>query len=82
MVSTLSDDTLTQLADRFTHELIENWIKTLDYEKILPIMAFEPNSRVVGNATIHFYPSVGKKHIGSFGIFNPTITRVEALDHI
>ena len=69
MVSTLSNDTLTQLAERFTHELIENWIKTLDYDKILPIMAFEPDGRVVGDSTIHFYPSEGKKHIGSFGIF-------------
>jgi RimJ/RimL family protein N-acetyltransferase len=68
MVSTLSNDTLAQLADRFTHELIENWIKTLDYDKILPIMAFELDGRVVGDATIHFYPSEGKKHIGVFGI--------------
>ena len=69
MVSTLSDDTLTQLVDRFTHELIENWIKALDYDKILPIMAFEPDGRVVGDATVHFYPSEGRKHIGAFGIF-------------
>lgn len=69
MVSTLSDDTLAQLAERFTHELIENWIKTLDYDKILPIMAFEPDDRVVGDSTIHFYPSEGKNRIGSFSVF-------------
>jgi RimJ/RimL family protein N-acetyltransferase len=68
MVSTLSKDSLTQLSDRYTYELIEYWIKTLDYDKILPVMAFEPNGRVIGSATLHFYPNEGKKHVGVFGI--------------
>jgi RimJ/RimL family protein N-acetyltransferase len=69
MVSTLSNKTLSQLTDRFTHELIQNWMKTLDYDKIIPIMAFDADSRVVGNAFIHLNQSEAKKHVGVFGIF-------------
>ncbi|MCX6653805.1 MAG: hypothetical protein NTY03_01655 [Candidatus Bathyarchaeota archaeon] len=82
MVSMLSDDTLAQLTDRFTHELIENWIKTLDYEKILPIMPL--NQMAESSATLQFtFTSAKSRNTSAHSVFSSTtITRAEALDPI
>jgi putative acetyltransferase len=69
MVSTFSEETLSLLTDRFTPELIKRWMETLDYERILPIMAFEPGGRAVGNAFLHLPRNEESKHKGIFGIF-------------
>lgn len=69
MVSTFSKETLGLLTDRFSPELIERWMETLDYERIIPIMAFELGGRAVGNAFIHIPRNKESKHKGIFGIF-------------
>lgn len=69
MVSTFSEETLSLLTDRFTPELVERWMETLDYERILPIMAFEPGGGAVGNAFLHLPRNEESKHRGIFGIF-------------
>ena len=52
MFSSLSEETLKNLPERHTRELIEDWVTALNYERILPILAFEAEnpSRMVASA--------------------------------
>jgi RimJ/RimL family protein N-acetyltransferase len=70
MYSTLSEDSLSTLTDRYTHDLIERWFRSLDFERILPILAFpidEP-TRVVAHTTLHFSTDEAARHKAMFGV--------------
>ncbi|UCH57926.1 MAG: GNAT family N-acetyltransferase [Candidatus Bathyarchaeota archaeon] len=69
MVSSFSDETLNLLIDHFSYELIERWIESLDYERIIPILAIKPGGRVVANAILHLSQNEATRHRGVFGIF-------------
>lgn len=70
MYSTLSDESLENVPDRYTHELVEGWVTNLDYERSLPILAFEADnpSRVVASAILHFSSREETRHKAEFGI--------------
>ena len=56
MYSTLSEDSLRNVPDRYTRELVTRWVEGLDYDRSLPILAFDAldPGRVVGFAILHF----------------------------
>jgi putative acetyltransferase len=69
MYSTLSEDSLRNVPDRYTRELVTGWVESLDYDRSLPILAFSPcPSRVVGSAILHFSAREETRHKAEFGI--------------
>ena len=70
MYSTLSEDSLRNVPDRYTRELVTGWVESLDYEKSLPILAFDAQNpkRVVGSAILHFSAREETRHKAEFGI--------------
>jgi L-amino acid N-acyltransferase YncA len=48
-------------------KVIENWVRNLDYEKVLPILA-ESDGRIVANATIHWQTYGWGRHVGEVRI--------------
>ncbi len=53
--------------------VIKNWANNIDYDRVLPILAFS-GDRVVGNATLHQNPFSWMRHVGQ-------IRMVIASDH-
>jgi RimJ/RimL family protein N-acetyltransferase len=70
MYSTLSEESLRNVPDRYTRELVTGWVEALDYERSLPILAFDPldRSRVAGCAILHFSAREETQHKAEFGI--------------
>jgi ribosomal protein S18 acetylase RimI-like enzyme len=70
MFSSLSVESLRFIPNPFTRELVEGWIKNLDYEMVLPIVALSegPPRRIVASATLMFHPSEAFRHKAEFGI--------------
>jgi RimJ/RimL family protein N-acetyltransferase len=70
MYSTLSEDSLRNVPDKHTRELITGWVESLDYERSLPILAFpvRDQGRVVGSAILHFSAREETRHKAEFGI--------------
>lgn len=72
MYSTLSEDSLRFLPIPFTKERIESWIETLDYDKVLPIVAVvkedAEDERIVAGATLAFQQVEAYRHKAEFGI--------------
>jgi len=71
MDSTLSRESLRFLPSGFTREMVEGWLKNIDYEAILPIVAVvdEPQGeRIVGSATLTFSKHPVFRHRAEFGI--------------
>lgn len=58
MYSTLSGESLRYLPIPFTRERIESWIESLDYDRVLPILAVvkegDETESVVAGATLSF----------------------------
>lgn len=53
-----------RLRDEVTDpRVIENWIYELNYDSLLPLVAWN-NQQIVGNATLHFSPIGWTKHQG------------------
>jgi L-amino acid N-acyltransferase YncA len=48
-------------------KVIENWVRNLNYEKVLPILA-EDDSRIVANATLHWQTFGWGRHVGEVRI--------------
>jgi L-amino acid N-acyltransferase YncA len=48
-------------------KVIENWVRNLDYEKVLPILV-ESDGRIVANATIHWQTYGWGRHVGEVRI--------------
>ena len=70
MYSTLSEDSLRNVPDMYTRELVTGWIEALDYDRSLPILAFDPlqDGRVAGSAILHFSAREVNRHKAEFGI--------------
>jgi RimJ/RimL family protein N-acetyltransferase len=48
-------------------KLIQSWCDNLDYEKVLPLLAFQKD-RIVGSASLHFFTGP-KRHVGEMRLF-------------
>lgn len=57
------EDRLRLRDDVTDPQVIANWIDELDYDEVLPLVAWN-NQHVVGNATLHFSPIGWTKHQG------------------
>jgi RimJ/RimL family protein N-acetyltransferase len=68
---TLSSESLSYLPTPITRETVEGWIRNLNYESVLPILAVHRSKgreRVVGSATLRFYQDEVNSHKAEFGI--------------
>ncbi len=64
----VSDEDLRYLRDNVRDPaLIQHWCQTLDYSKVLPLLALVKD-RVVGEATLHFRKGP-RRHIGEVRIY-------------
>ena len=71
MYRTLSSKNLGYLPRPITRETVEGWIRNLNYESVLPILAThkaEGKEIVVGSATLMFYQDEVNRHKAVFGI--------------
>jgi diamine N-acetyltransferase len=70
MFNSLSNDSKQFLTGEITEEMIESWIKALDYDKILPIVGVHEESpdRILGAAVLSFYELDAYKHKTTFDI--------------
>jgi len=48
-------------------KVIENWVRNLDYDKVLPILA-ESDGRIVANITLHWQTFGWGRHVGEIRI--------------
>jgi L-amino acid N-acyltransferase YncA len=48
-------------------KVIENWVRSLDYDKVLPILA-ESDGLIVANATLHWQTFGWGRHVGEIRI--------------
>jgi len=61
----LSEGDRLYLRDDVTDpEVVSDWAKRLDYNRVLPILAVEGDN-IVGNATLHRNPHSWMRHVGS-----------------
>lgn len=60
---------LLQIPDRFSYALVERWVQSLDYTRILPIIAIVQGRRIVANAVLHFSSNEMMHHRGVFGVW-------------
>jgi GNAT superfamily N-acetyltransferase len=44
-------------------EVVESWVKDIDYERVFPLIALEGEA-IVGDATLHFSPEGWSRHVG------------------
>jgi putative acetyltransferase len=70
MYSSLSVESLRFMPSPFTRQLVEGWIKNLDYERVLPMVALSegPPRRIVASATLAFHALEAFRHKAEFGI--------------
>jgi len=71
MFSTLSEESLRFLVLPFTRERVERWTSSINYDKVLPILALvkEKNeTRIVASASLGFFDADAYKHKADFGI--------------
>ena len=57
------EDRLYLRDDVASREIIQGWMENIDYEKVLPILAFE-GDKVVADATLHRNPHGWMRHVG------------------
>ncbi len=57
------EDRLYLRDDVASREIIHGWMENIDYEKVLPILAFE-GDKVVADATLHRNPHGWMRHVG------------------
>ena len=48
-------------------KVIENWVRNLDYDKVVPVLA-EDDGRIVANATLHWQTFGWGRHVGEIRI--------------
>ena len=73
MLSTLSDDSLQFLHNRFIRDEIEKWIANIDYDTLLPIVAtvqdmITDKTQIAAFATLGFQKGESRKHRAEFDI--------------
>jgi RimJ/RimL family protein N-acetyltransferase len=59
-------------------ETIEGWVRDLDYERVLPILAIH-EGRVVGDATLHRQPHGWMRHVGEIRVVTDPFFRRRGL---
>jgi RimJ/RimL family protein N-acetyltransferase len=57
------EDRLYLRDDVASREIIHGWMENIDYEKVLPILAFD-GDKVVADATLHRNPHGWMRHVG------------------
>jgi L-amino acid N-acyltransferase YncA len=72
------EDRLCLKEDVTDPKVIQNWIYELEYDNVLPIIAWH-NSHIVGDATLHFNPIGWTKHQGELRLTTSTQYRVKGL---
>jgi len=72
------EDRLCLKEDVTDPKVIENWIYTLDYDNLLPLIALD-NGRIVGDATLHFSAIGWTKHQGEVRLTTDLQYRVKGL---
>lgn len=75
------EDRLCLKVDVTDPKVIKNWIYDLDYDNVLPLIAWD-NDRIVGNATLHFSPIGWTQHQGELRLTTSTQYRVKGLGTI
>jgi L-amino acid N-acyltransferase YncA len=75
------EDRLCLKEDVTDPKVIENWIYELDYDNILPLLAWN-NNHIVGDATLHFSPIGWTRHQGEVRLTTSTQYRVRGLGTI
>jgi len=71
MFSSLSAESLQYLPVRFTRERVEGWFKEINYDRVLPILAFTragEGVRVVASASLSFGGMEHNRHIATFSV--------------
>ncbi len=72
------EDRLCLKEDVTDPKVIENWIYTLDYDNLLPLIALD-NGRIVGDATLHFSAIGWTRHQGEIRLTTDLQYRVKGL---
>ncbi|MGB9735322.1 MAG: GNAT family N-acetyltransferase [bacterium] len=49
-------------------KVIETWAKELDYNSVLPLLAFDKDNKIIGDATLHMKDYGWSRHIGEIRI--------------
>ncbi|MCL4467610.1 MAG: hypothetical protein M1591_01580 [Deltaproteobacteria bacterium] len=62
------DDRLFLKHDVADKKVIETWAKSLDYNTVLPLLAFDKDNKIVGDATLHMKDYGWSRHIGEIRI--------------
>lgn len=62
------DDRLFLKHDVADKKVIEAWAKSLDYNTVLPLLAFDKDNKIVGDATLHMKDYGWSRHIGEIRI--------------
>ncbi len=62
------DDRLFLKHDVADKKVIETWAKSLDYNTVLPLLAFDKDNKIVGDATLHTKDYGWSRHIGEIRI--------------
>lgn len=62
------EDRLFLKHDVADKSVVEQWAKQLDYNTALPLLAFDKNNTVVGDATLHMEQYGWSRHIGEIRI--------------
>ena len=75
------EDRLCLKEDVTDPKVIQNWIYELDYDNVLPLIAWH-NGHIVGDATLHFSPIGWTKHQGELRLTTSTQYRVKGLGTI
>jgi GNAT superfamily N-acetyltransferase len=75
------EDRLCLKEDVTDPKVIENWIYELDYDNVLPLIAWH-NGNIVGDATLIFSPIGWTKHQGEVRLTTSTQYRVRGLGTI
>ena len=71
MFSTLSKESASNLLPPFTRERVESWTSNINYDELLAVVAVieeKSEQRIVGDASLKFYPQEVLKHKAELGI--------------
>jgi putative acetyltransferase len=71
MFSTLSEASISNMVPPFTRERIEGWTRNINFDDVLTIVAVAEErgkQRIVGSASLKFYPQEVCKHKAEFSV--------------
>lgn len=62
------EDRLFLKHDVSDKKIIEKWAKEIDYNAVLPLLAFDKDNKIIGDATLHMKDYGWSRHIGEIRI--------------